>query len=139
MKTIEVEGNWVYESGTKPLAAPSCFYDAGGTQVCQLGYLDDWVIYQIPKVTDAVSYSIRLLAADGSERVRYGYPNGNYASSVLDGGGVFRIRYWAADGPYGSSGGVSNYPTIEANARAYLLSRVATDGPRIVATVTLKS
>ena len=139
LKTIEVEGNWVYESGVKLRDAPECFYDGQGKQACALGYLDDWVVYQIPKVANALSYSIRLLAANGSERVRYGYPSGNYASSVLDGGGTLRIKYWAADGPFGSYDGVSNYPQAEANARAYLLSRVASDAPRIVATVTLKS
>ncbi|MEQ1685601.1 MAG: hypothetical protein ABL916_18300 [Burkholderiaceae bacterium] len=140
LRTIEVEGNWVYESGVKLRETPECFFDGQGKQACALGYLDDWVVYQIPKVANALSYSIRLLAANGSERVRYGYPTGNYASSVLDdGGGALRIRYWAADGPFGSYDGVSNYPTTEANARAYLLGRVASDGPRIVATVTLKS
>jgi hypothetical protein len=138
LTTIEVEGNWVYESGKTLLATPSCFFDAQGKQACSLGYLDDWVVYQIPKVADALSYSIRLLAADGSERVRYGYPSGTYAANVADGGGALRIRYWAADGPFGSYDGVSNYPVVEANARAYLLGRVASEGPRIVATVTLK-
>ena len=137
LKTLTVEGNWVYEPSTKPLAAPSCFIDGAGKEACHLGYLDDWVVYQLPKVAGALSYDIRLLDAQGGVRYRYGYPNGNSSSSIVDAGGLLRIRYWAADGPYGSYDGVSNYPQTEANAMAYLLSRVASDAPRIVATVTL--
>ena len=141
LKTIEIEGNWVYEAGTEPtLPPPRCFPDAQGKEVCNVGYLDDWVYYQIPKVANALSYVIKVLRPNGTSLAEYRVPQ-QYAiggANIKDGGGVLRIPYWQATNPYGSYDGVSNYPTVEANARAYLLGRVATDGPRVIAIVTVR-
>lgn len=136
LKTITVEGYWQLEQGAIPLAGgPSCYIsNASGKESCLLGYLDTWVVYIVPKVADAQSYAITIYTPTGGVLASYkpGSPN------IKDGGSTLRIPFWAATGPYSSYDGVSNYATEQANGSGYIVGRAQTDGPRVVAVVTLK-
>lgn len=133
LRTITLEGYWVVEPGSKPID-PSCFTDGAGKLACQLGYLDTWITYVLPKVSNALQYQFNIYAPNGSLRVSLTLPHPN----IVDGGNVWRWRYWGADGPYGSYDGVSNYEKTQADAIAYLVSRATNEGSRVAAVVTLK-
>lgn len=140
LKTVTVEGTWRLEPGSKPLAEPSCFVsNASGIRSCLLGYLDSWVVYIVPKVANAKSYTITIYDAQGGARYTYEVPLRHPIGgpNIQDGGSSLRIPYWAANGPYGSNDGVSNYDTVQAGGCGYIVWRAQTDGPRVVAVVTL--